>query len=172
MAAGAQGKFWEMHDKLFIDTKKLAREDLDRYAGELGLDMAKFKADMDNHTHRKAIEAEQKLARDRGARGTPAFFVNGWKLSGAKPFAAFKEKIDSEIKEAEKLLKKGIAKDKVYEELTKKGLTKAPARPKKLDRAQRPRKDPKAVYKVPVGDSPSKGPADALVTIVELTDYQ
>ena len=98
--------------------------------------------------------------------------MNGWKLSGAKPFSAFKTKIDAELKAAEKLLKKGIAKAKIYDELTKKGLTKAPPRAAKKDRPRRPQKDPKAVYKVPIGDSPGHGPHDALVTVVEYTDYQ
>jgi len=161
-----------MHDKLFIDTKKLKREDLERYATELGLDMNRFKADLDKHTFKAQIEAEQKLARNLGARGTPAFFVNGWKLSGAKPFPAFKEKIDSEIKLAEALVKKGTPKTQIYAELTKKGLTKAPAS-KKPDRKSRPQKDPNAVYKVPLEKvSVHSGPPDALVTIAEITDYQ
>ena len=120
MAAGEQGKFWEMHDKLFANQRQLKREDLDRYAMELGLNMAKYKADMDGHTFKAQILNDQKAAGRLGARGTPAFFVNGWKLSGAKPFSAFKTKIDAELKAADKLLKKGVAKNKIYAELTKK----------------------------------------------------
>ncbi|MHC4838975.1 MAG: DsbA family protein, partial [Planctomycetota bacterium] len=48
LAAGEQGKFWEMHDKLFENQKKLKRADIDGYAQEIGLDMAKFKADLDS----------------------------------------------------------------------------------------------------------------------------
>jgi len=161
-----------MHDKLFANYKALKRPELEKYAGEVGLDMNKFKADLDNHTYKKEIQADQRLARNLGARGTPAFFVNGWKLSGAKPFSAFKEKIDPEIKAAEALVAKGTPKTRVYAELTKNGLTKAPAR-KKPDRKARPQKDPKAVYKVPVDNTQvHSGPPDALVTIAEVTDFQ
>ena len=172
-AAGAQGKFWEMHDKLFANQKALKRPELDKYAQEIGLNMAKFKADMDGNTFKAQILNDQKTSNRLGARGTPAFFVNGWKLSGAKPFSAFKEKIDEELKEADKLIKKGIAKDKIYAELTKNGLTKAPARAAKKERPQRPQKDPKAVYKMELrGDEAAKGPKDALVTVVEYSDFE
>jgi protein-disulfide isomerase len=173
LAAAAQGKFWEMHDKLFIDTKKIKPEHFEAYAKEIGLDVAKFKADVESHKFKAQILEEQALAKALGARGTPHFFVNGKRVKGAKPFAAFKTIIDAELKQANKLLKKGIAKSKIYEEITKKGLTKAaPPSAKKADRAKRPRKDPKAIYKVPTGSSPGHGPKDALVTIVEFTDYQ
>ena len=175
VAAAKQGKFWEMHDKLFLDTKKLKDANVVAYAKELGLDMAKFEVDRKSPAVAKQITADQALARRLGARGTPAFFVNGWNLSGAKPFSAFKTRIDSELKLAEALLKKGIAKNKIYNELTKKGLTKAAPKkkPSAKDRPKRRQKDPKAVYRATLrGDEPSKGPADALVTIVESTDFQ
>ena len=161
-----------MHAKLFANKKALKRPDLERYATELGLDMTKFSAALDQHTYKAEIEGDQKIARRLGARGTPAFFVNGWKLSGAKPFSAFKEKIDPEIKAAEALLAKGTPRSKIYAELTKNGLTKAPPR-KKPDRKSRPKKDPNAVYKVPVDNTQvHSGPPDALVTIAEVTDFQ
>ena len=49
MAAGAQGKFWEMHDKLFENQQALDRAEPEKYAQELGLNMAKFKADLDGN---------------------------------------------------------------------------------------------------------------------------
>ena len=167
MAANAQGKFWEMHDKLFIDTKKLARADLEQYATELGLDMAKFKADLDKHTHKKQIEADQALGKKYGARGTPAFFVNGSFLSGAQPFERFKDLIDKEIKEADALVKKGTKLGDVYGKRLAVNLKAKPAGKKGGRQAEA-----NVRYKMPVGSSHAKGAADALVTIVEFSDFQ
>jgi protein-disulfide isomerase len=172
-AQGGSDKFWKAHGKLFENQQALSRDNLDSYAQELGLDMAKYKAAMDNHTHKAKVEADQQLATKLDARGTPAFFINGRFLSGAQPVDKFKEIIDDELKRADKLIKSGVAKKDVYSALTKNALTeksadKAAAAPQQA----RKQPDPKAVYKVPVGDAPVKGSADALVTIVEFSDFQ
>jgi protein-disulfide isomerase len=135
---------------------------------KLGLDMAKFDAAMKNPKLDAAIKADQKLGQQFGARGTPHFFVNGRRLAGAQPFANFKKLIDEEVKKAEALLKKGTPRGKLYAALTAKGATKAAA-PKKQ---QRPADDTKTVYKMPADQVFFKGPADALVTIVEFSEFQ
>ncbi len=170
MEANAQGKFWEVHDVLFANQKALGREQLEEYAQKAGLDMAGVKKAIDEGTHKKAIDADQALAAQVGARGTPYFFVNGRTLRGAQPIAAFKKIIDEEIATAEGLLKAGVKKEQLYATLTKDGLTKAAA-PAAKPKAGQP--DPKAVYKVPLkGNEPQKGPDDALVTIVEISDFE
>jgi protein-disulfide isomerase len=171
MEQGGSDKFWKAHDKLFSNQQALTRENLDGYAKELGLDMTKYKAAMDNHTHKAKIEADQQLAAKFDARGTPAFFINGRSLSGAQPVDKFKEIIDDELKRADKLVKSGVAKNQVYAALTKNALAQKSAEPAA---PQQPRRqpDPKAVYAVPVGSSPALGPSDALVTIVEFSDFQ
>ena len=172
-AQGGSDKFWKAHDKLFDNQQALSRDNLDAYAQELGLDMSKYKAAMDGHTHKAKIEADQQLASKFDARGTPAFFINGRFLSGAQPIDKFKEIVDDELKRADKLLKSGVAKKDVYSALTKNALTeKAAAKAAAAPQQPRRQPDPKAVYKVPVGDSPVKGPADAYVTIVEFSDFQ
>ena len=95
IAAGAQGKFWEMHDKLFANQKQLGIDNIKIYAQELGLDMGKFNADMDSHKYKKEVDGDMKLARGAGVRGTPTFFINGKKLVGAKPLNDFKKVIDA-----------------------------------------------------------------------------
>ena len=115
MAANAQGKFWQMHDKLFANQAALDRPSLEKYAQEIGLNMAKFKAAMDQHLYKQQIEDDSKAGTAVGANGTPAFFINGQSLSGAQPFDSFKKVIDAELTKADALLKKGTPMDKLYD---------------------------------------------------------
>ena len=115
MAANAQGKFWQMHDKLFANQQALDRPSLDKYAQDIGLNMAKYKAAMDQHLYKQQIEDDSKAGAAVGANGTPAFFINGQSLSGAQPFDAFKKVIDAELAKANELTKKGTPMDKLYD---------------------------------------------------------
>jgi len=123
-AAGKQGKFWEMHDKLFENQKALAEEGYVTWAGELGLDVAQFKKDMADEGLKKKILDQQTQGTTLGARGTPAFFVNGRFLSGAQPVENFKKLIDEEKAKAEKILAAGTPKAQVYEKVIANGKTK------------------------------------------------
>jgi len=172
-AEGGSEKFWATHDKLFENQKALTREDLEKYAAELKLDVNKVKAAIDGAKYKDSISADQELGQKLGASGTPAFFINGRFLSGAQPVEKFKEVIDDELKRVEKLVATGTPKSKVYAALTKNGLVAAKAAAADAD-APKPRQpDPKAVYKVAIDPSnPIKGPNDALVTIVQFSDFQ
>src|SRR6478672_2463722 len=97
MVAHAQGKFWQMHDKLFANQQQLDRPALEKYAQELGLNMVKFKADMDASKYKATIESETKEGQAVGVNGTPAVFINGRKISGAYPFETFKKIADEEL---------------------------------------------------------------------------
>ncbi len=94
LAAGKQGKFWEMHDKLFDNQKNLTQAFFEKTAGELGLNVDKFKTDMNDPEIDKQIEADKKLAEANGIQGTPGFFVNGVAVKGAYPFEHFQGIID------------------------------------------------------------------------------
>ena len=82
IAAWRQGKFWEMHDKLFANQQRLEPSDIDRYAKELGLDLGKLHADMDSTTTRDRIERDKKLSDQLEVGGTPTFYINGVKVAG------------------------------------------------------------------------------------------
>ncbi len=97
LAANAQGKFWEYHDVLFQNMKALQPADLEKYAGQVGLNMKKFKKFMADGTGEDQIKRDQALAQKIGARGTPTSFVNGYMVRGAQPVAGFKRIIDREI---------------------------------------------------------------------------
>ena len=81
-AARAQGKFEEMHDLLFENQRHLERDDLRRYAEQIGLDVERFERELDEHVYVDKIHAEQQEGLDRGVTGTPGFFVNGERYEG------------------------------------------------------------------------------------------
>jgi protein-disulfide isomerase len=95
--AGDQGKYWEMHEKLFASGNKLAVPELKKHASEIGLDQAKFDGCLDSGEKAKVVEMHKQAGEAAGVSGTPAFFINGRPLSGAQPFEAFKTIIDQEL---------------------------------------------------------------------------
>lgn len=96
--AADQGKFWEMHDRLFANQKSLGVEDLKAHARAIqGIDGAAFDACLDGGTKAALVEADIAAGKALGVSGTPAFFINGIELSGAQPLDAFKEIIDQEL---------------------------------------------------------------------------
>lgn len=91
-AAAQQGKFWEMHDKLFENQTSWTRSSspsaaFNQYAEELGLDMAKFKLHLNSSTITDSINASFDDARERNFTGTPSFLLNGEKME----FTTFEE---------------------------------------------------------------------------------
>lgn len=94
LAAHKQGKFWEMHDKLFENQSQLGAETYARLAKEIGLDVKKFESDIKDAALEKQVEEDAALASKLGVRGTPGFFVNGVQVRGARPLPYFKQIID------------------------------------------------------------------------------
>ncbi len=97
-AAHRQGKFWEMHDRIFAAPDQLNAEQFLTYAKELGLDLEQFKLDSASAEVQARIAADAEQAASVGVTGTPAFFINGRFLSGAQPFESFKRMIDEELR--------------------------------------------------------------------------
>jgi len=86
--AAEQGKFWEMHDKLFEDAgeKNLSAEEFKKDAGELNLNLDQFNQCLAGEKYKAKIENQAALGKQVGADGTPTFFVNGEVYPGAYPF--------------------------------------------------------------------------------------
>jgi protein-disulfide isomerase len=164
-AAGAQGKFWQMHDKLFSDREHLERADFVRYAADLGLDAKRFNAALDSDNAKNAVEDDAGAGRKVGARGTPTFFINGKVLVGAQPIEAFRAKIDGELKIAREMVATGTPRANVYAELMKDAVARKP------DPDAGP-EDDDTVYEVDEGSSPSKGPKRAPLVVVVFSDFQ
>ena len=94
--ATEQGKFWPYHDVLFQKSRTTA-QDLKTYAGEVGLDVARFDACFTSGKHAPAVRKDIQDGSRLGVTGTPAFFVNGRMLPGAQPVEAFTQIIDDEL---------------------------------------------------------------------------
>jgi protein-disulfide isomerase len=76
-AAGAQGRFWPMHDLLLENQAHLKTNHLSGYARRLELDPARFEADVEEHVYLQRVREQIEGGEKSGARGTPSFFVNG-----------------------------------------------------------------------------------------------
>jgi len=98
-AAGAQGKFWEMHDLLFKNQTNLSQETINGFAIELKLDMDKFTKEMAEGTYNQKVQKDVDEGTSLGINSTPTFFLNGKKLDLFN-FADLKTKVETAINEA------------------------------------------------------------------------
>jgi protein-disulfide isomerase len=195
-AAGEQGKFWQMHDRLFASQQALDAATVEGHARALGLDVARWQAALASPRLRGRIEADGKLAEQLAVNGTPTFFVNGRPLVGAQPLERWRALIDEELARADQRLAAGAARAGLYAELTRAGLDRREAGPGPARRlaaagggancpsgacpgkqAHAPaaaalEDDRDRVYKVDPGASEARGPRDAAVTVVLFSEFQ
>ncbi len=82
-AAGAQGRFWEMHDLLFRNQSALKTKDLRGYAQQLSLDMPRFRKELKNRTYEERVREDFRRGVANGVYGTPGLFINGVRYDGA-----------------------------------------------------------------------------------------
>ena len=99
-AAHRQGKFWEMHDRIFANQRDLSIATLESHAQAIGLDMDQYAKDVADASVKARIDDDMKQAAGLNVTGTPSFFINGRFLSGAQPFENFKRAIDAAIERA------------------------------------------------------------------------
>jgi protein-disulfide isomerase len=93
----AQGKFWQMHDVMFADGAKLDEAGLVKSAAGLGMDQNAFESCMKSGTYKTVVQQDTEAGSQAGVEATPAFFINGESLSGARPEADFAEIIDRQL---------------------------------------------------------------------------
>jgi protein-disulfide isomerase len=82
-AAGAQGRFWEMHDLLFANQSALGTKDLNRYAGQLSLDTQRFRDEVKHRIYEDRVREDFRRGVANGVYGTPGLFINGVRHDGA-----------------------------------------------------------------------------------------
>ena len=93
--AGAQGKFWEMHDMLFTNQDRLEPGDLRDYAQEIGLHMARFDQEMRSHAHQDEVRRDFRRGIQDGVNGTPTIFLNGLRYDGPRDYRSLLSVIES-----------------------------------------------------------------------------
>jgi protein-disulfide isomerase len=96
-AAGAQGKFWGMHDLLFRHQDRLGAEDLLEYARRLDLELPRFTRELASHTHAPTVRAHFSSGVRSGVNGTPTFFINGYRHNGGYDLPSLVEALRSEL---------------------------------------------------------------------------
>ncbi len=97
--ANEQGKFWEYHDKLYVErtgynTGAFKKKNLITYAGEIGLDVAKFEECYEDGRYKDEVAKDMREGRALGVSGTPNFFINGQRIAGALPTESFVQAIE------------------------------------------------------------------------------
>lgn len=175
MAAHQQGKFWEFHDLAFDNQRALTDENFIAWAEQLELDMDQFRADLENEELHARVAADAALAGELGIRGTPNFLINGQTVTGAQPFDNFAEVIRAEITAMEEAIEGGATRQEAYEariEANRSAAAQQARQEPEQRRPARPQPDPNDELYVPVGQSPIIGPENALVTIVEFSEFQ
>ena len=168
-AARAQGKFWEMHERLFEHQRELSADLYPRLARELGLDVARFEKDLAAHAGAARIDEDQREAGQVGANATPTFFVNCRRVEGAYPFESLKPILAEEVKKADALLARGTPASGLPEALCKENVRAFPAAPQAAQNGAPPAGRAAVTVRK---DDPVKGPATAAVTVVEFSDFQ
>jgi protein-disulfide isomerase len=95
--AGDEGKYFEMHDKLFEQGVSGGVTAFKQYAKEIGLNTATFDVCLDSGKYTSEVQKDFQDGQRAGVQGTPTFYINGQQLVGAQPFEAFQQIIEQEL---------------------------------------------------------------------------
>jgi protein-disulfide isomerase len=149
--------FWQVHDGLFAKAGALEDSDLEELSTKQTLAWKSLQPALASSKLSARIEDSIGLANDFEARGTPHFFINGRRLSGAQPLDVFKKVIDEELATANALVAHGTPRAKLFAELMKDAANPAP---------------PESKHSAVPARSPSRGDPKAPVVIQEFSDFQ
>ncbi len=166
---GGSVAFWKFHDRAFANQKSLTTESFEGWAQEAGVDMTRWRAKNAAESGREKVEADMALGKSIGVTGTPQFYVNGTHLSGAQSLEKFVTAVDAELAKAKAEIAAGTPSSRIYVEMTNRNFAKPTG--EKAEKEKAPA-DETTVWKVPVGESPARGPRTAQVTIIEFSDFQ
>jgi len=185
-AAEAQGKFWEMHWRLFKHPGRFERPELRAHAEAIGLDVSRFMEDLDTGVYTSKRIRHRRAAKTLGIEGLPVMFVNGLYLAGYQDEAMWHGVIDEELSRVKQMIANGEPRAKLYATMMESAKTRTVDRPKAPELRKEladkqasnfyptdltpPEADQR--YKILPGDAPTKGPADAPVVIVEFVDFK
>ncbi|RYZ08332.1 MAG: hypothetical protein EOO73_07725 [Myxococcales bacterium] len=167
MLAGSPA-FFRFHDQVFGNQQSLSPESYEKWASDAGVQGPSLKTWLGSGRPAEKVDQDLALAKAVGVTGTPAFRINGVVLSGAQPIESFVAIVDEQLAAAKQLTDGGAPARLVYRALTDKNFVEPAPSPPPREEAE----DPK-VWAVPVAaDDPQRGDKDALVTIVQFSEYQ
>jgi protein-disulfide isomerase len=95
--AGEQGKYWDMHDRIFLNQRTMGVPALKQHAGAMGLDTGKFDQCLDSGKYTASVAADLKYGETLGVQSTPTIYINGRAVLGAQPYEVFQTVIDEEL---------------------------------------------------------------------------
>ena len=168
-ALGGSEAFWRFRELAMDNPRKLGEDAYVAWGLQAGLkDPEAFRSGLRSHAWASKVDADFSEAKDLGAVGTPWFFINGLRLTGAQPFDAFQALVDAQVLAAQAKIASGTAPERLYAVLSKENRAAQPPEREEEDAPE----DTNTVFKVPVGASPARGGPRALVTIVEFADYE
>jgi len=172
LLAQEQGKFWEMNARLTAGTfKELTVSDVERLAREVGLDVSRFKAALNNHRLEPAVEQD---TAQLGGTGRPVYFVNGRMLPGEQKLEVLSSVVEQELQRAEALGAEGLSPAEVGEKLQQQNLASPPELPEPRATALAPVPAPldaSTLQRVAAASVPTRGEARAPVTLVLFSNF-
>ena len=166
---GGSRAFYCFLGELFDKQRSLDDAVFRQAAQTCGVDPNAMEAQVRSGAPARKVEVDKKTADNSGARGTPASFVNGVSVSGAQPIDKFVDAIDEEKNRAGGALAGGVSPSELHAHRVQANLRNPTARP---SATPQPAPADTTVYKVPLGQSPALGSANALVTLVMFGDFQ
>ncbi len=175
VAAGQQGKFWEYYDLLYENQRRLGESGIfEELAGNLGLNMDRFRTDFASDETANVVRTAQREGQSAGIRGTPGFLVNGIKVVGAQPLPVFEGHVDAQIEIARKIRdEQNLSGEELYAAIVEHNKEEAGSAGAAAPQPQaEPEPERIADDALSVGNSFTKGPDDAPVTIYEFSSFQ
>ncbi|MEJ7729450.1 MAG: thioredoxin domain-containing protein [Polyangiaceae bacterium] len=169
---GGQAAFWRFHDLCFANQKTLDRDHFVDWAEAAGVDADRFEAAFDSQRFARKVDEDVAEGQAIGVIGAPVSRINGVALTGAQPLEKFLSIIDEQTQLAEARLRAGTPRHRLYAELSDENQRKGAAPTPSAASTPAPEDDERTVFRLPVGKSPVRGPATALVTIVMFTDLE
>jgi protein-disulfide isomerase len=167
-ALGGNDAFWKFHDLAFENQTALAPDAYAKWAQQAGVgDVASYTAGIESHQWAFGVERGRREAGTLGASATPTLFINGIRVVGAQPLDTIQPQIDKAIAQADADVASGTPRERVYAKAA--GDNFVAVAEKAADEKET---DTQTVFKVPTGKSPARGPASALVTVIEFGDFQ
>lgn len=164
--------FFRFHDLAFEHQEEMSQEALVSWAASAGADAQEIERGLADGTWDRKVKADMALAKRLGVLGTPHSFINGRSLQGMESYEVLEEAVSVEEGKASELVAQGVPRGNVYRVRAAENFAEEMRDRDREDDDEEEEEDSLVVANVPVAGSPVRGPATALVTIVEFSDFE